>query len=239
MNLHFGVIWRNWSDLLKGAGVTLWISAIAMAGGFVLGLFGCLLRRSGNPVLRGIGVAYVNLFRNTPLLVQAYLIYFGLPTFGINLDSLTAGVIALTINNGGYMTEIIRAGLESIHRNEIEAALAVGMSYRQVLQYIVIPHIFRLVYPPMVNQFVLLILGSSVLALIGLPELTFQVRMIEAYTFRSFEAYLVSMMLYVVLTILSTWTLRMAGWRFLRSHTPRKEKFQQIILKVLKGPHGC
>jgi len=219
MDLYFKVIWQNLDVFAKGASITLYVCTVAMFGGLALGVFGALARKSRIVVLRAIGVCYVNLFRNTPLLVQAYLIYFGLPTFGINLDSMTAGLIALTINNGGYMTEIIRAGMNTIHRNEFEAALALGMSVRQVLQYIVIPHVFRLVYPPVVNQFVLLIIGSSILALIGLEELTFQARMVEAYTFRAFEVYLATMFGYILLTIITTYMLRLAGSRVLRGRT--------------------
>jgi polar amino acid transport system permease protein len=136
--------------------------------------------------------------------------------FGLNFDSLTVGLIALTINNGGYMTEIIRSGINAIHRNEIDAALAIGMNLRQVYLNIVIPHVFRLVYFPMVNQYVLLILGSSILALIGLKDLTFEARMLEAYTFRSFEIYISAMVMYVLLTFLASYILRLVGWKYLR-----------------------
>ena len=213
MDLHFSVIWRNMDVFARGAAVTLGVSAIAMLGGTLLGIGGALMRRSRSWPLRAIGLTYVNLFRNTPLLIQAYLIYFGL-TGLVNLDSLSAAVIALTINNGGYMTEIVRGGMEGIHKNEIEAALALGMSYVQALGYILIPHALRIVYPPTVNQFVLLVLGSSVLSLIGLTELTCVARNLEAYTFRAFEVYITTMVLYILLAILSTLLLRAVGWNF-------------------------
>jgi len=215
VELHFEVIWANLDMFLRGAGVTFGVATVAMFGGSLLGIGGAMFRRSNLKVLRFLGTVYVNLFRNTPLLVQAYILYFGL-TFIINLDSLSAALVSLTINNGGYMTEIVRAGMEGIHRNEIEASYALGMSHVQALRYILIPHALRIVYLPTVNQFLLLVLGSSVLALIGLPELTFQARKIEAYTFRAFEVYITSMIAYVLLAALSTILLRAIGWRFYR-----------------------
>ncbi|MEM3658656.1 MAG: amino acid ABC transporter permease [Candidatus Hadarchaeum sp.] len=234
MDLYFGVIWRSLPEFLKGAAQTLYVSSLAMGGGFLIGLVGALARRSRFSIFRGLGTLYVNLFRNTPLLVQAYLIYFGLPSFGLNLDSFTSSVLALTINNGGYMTEIIRGGMNAIHKNEVDAAIALGMTYLQSLRYVIIPHIFRVVYPPMVSQFVLLILGSSVLALIGLEELTFKARMVEAYTFRAFEVYLSVMVMYVVLTVMTTVLLRVIGWRALRGTQVRRANVVLGMRRLLR-----
>ena len=236
MELYFGVIFRNLPEFARGAAFTLFVCAVAMYVGFILGLFGALARRSRIRPIRFISSLYVDLFRNTPLLVQAYLFYFGLPTFRINLGSLEAAILALSVNNGAYMTEILRGGMNAIHRNEVEAALALGMSTRQVLQHIVIPHIFKLVYPPMVNQFMLLVIGSSVLALIGLEELTFKARIVEAYTFRAFEVYLSTMVMYVVLTVITTGILRLIGWRFLRGEKNLLlDKLETAVRSLAKG----
>jgi len=234
VQLYFRVILRNLPEFIRGASLTLYICTLAMLGGFIIGVLGALGRRSRRRLVWFLSTAYVNLFRNTPLLVQAYLFYFGLPSFGINLTSIQAGLLALTVNNGGYMTEIVRGGMNAIHRNEVDAALALGMSTRQMLQYVVIPHVFRLVYPPMVNQFVLLILGSSVLALIGMEELTFKARMIEAYTFRAFEVYLSTMLMYVILTVITTGILRIIGWRALRG----EKSYLSAVVGKLFGRFG-
>jgi len=214
-SFHFEVFTDHLPRFIAGARIAFELVALAMVIGFVIGAFGAVARRSKNKFAYGVATAYVELFRNTPLLVQLYLVYFGIPELGISISSYPAALIALSLNNGAYLTEIERAGMEGIHRNEIEAGLALGLSYPQVLVRIVFPHVFRIIYPPFANQAILIFLGTSLTGLIAVPEMTYQARILEAETFRPFEIYTGLAILYVVGTLIATWTLVILGrWLF-------------------------
>ncbi|MFI5339161.1 MAG: amino acid ABC transporter permease [Candidatus Methylomirabilales bacterium] len=214
-SFHFEVFTDHLPQFFEGGRIAFELVGLAMAIGFVLGAFGAVARRSKNKIAYGLATGYVELFRNTPLLVQLYLVYFGLPELGISISSYPAALLALSLNNGAYLTEIERAGMEAIHKNEIEAGLALGMSYPQVLIRIVLPHVFRIIYPPFASQTILIFLGTSLTGLIAVPELTYQARILEAETFRPFEIYAGLGILYVIGTMAATWILVLLGrWLF-------------------------
>jgi polar amino acid transport system permease protein len=165
-----------------------------------LGILGALARRSRFWPLRLLGAVYVEAIRNTPALVQVFLVYFGLPFFGIHLPAFVAGVVALAINAGAYLTETIRAGLGSVAPGQFEAARTLGLSRGSVFAHVVLPQAVRVVYPPVVNEFIQVILGSSLLSTIALNEITGVTLTINGATFETINAFSVALVLYLLIT---------------------------------------
>ena len=199
MRFDFALIVESIPFLLKGAVYTVQVSVLAIAFGLVLGwLFG-LAAVSGVGVLRVITWAYVQFIRGTPLLVQIFLIYFGLPVVGLDLPAYWSGVIALGLNSGGFQAEIVRAGIESIDRGQTEAARSIGMSRFQTLLFILVPQTVRRVIPPLTNELVTLVKSSSLLSAIAALELTHAGQLIIARTFAPFEIYAAVALIYLVM----------------------------------------
>jgi polar amino acid transport system permease protein len=185
--------------LLRGSVYTVQVSVLAILFGLLLGwLFG-LFGVSGVLPLRGVAWGYVQFIRGTPLLVQIFLIYFGLTGFGLNVPAFWAGVIALGINSGGFQAEIVRAGVESIDRGQTEAATAIGLSRLQTLLFILVPQAIRREIPPTTNELITLVKSSSLLSAIGALELTHAGQLIIARTFAPFEVYIMVALFYLVL----------------------------------------
>jgi His/Glu/Gln/Arg/opine family amino acid ABC transporter permease subunit len=157
--------------LLKGALWTIIFSASSEVIGILFGLTTAIIRVTKIKVLSQIAVIYVDFFRGTPLLMQIIFVYYALPYVGINLPAPIAGIVALSINSGAYVSEIFRAGIESIDKGQIEAARSLGMSYMQAMRYVVIPQTMKRVLPPLTNEFVALIKDSSLLSVIAISEL--------------------------------------------------------------------
>ena len=199
MPFDFSLIVESIPFLLRGAVYTVQVSVLAIAVGLVLGwLFG-LAAVSGVGVLRAITWAYVQFIRGTPLLVQIFLIYFGLPAVGLNLPAYWSGVIALGLNSGGFQAEIVRAGIESIDRGQTEAARSIGMSRFQTLLFILVPQTIRRVIPPLTNELITLVKSSSLLSAIAALELTHAGQLIIARTFAPFEIYAAVAVIYLVM----------------------------------------
>jgi polar amino acid transport system permease protein len=167
---------------LHGLWLTAAMSVLAFLFAFILGLLGALARRSRFRLLRFIGTLYVEAIRNTPVLLQLFMIYFALPQAGIRFDAFQAGVAALAVNAGAYLTEIIRAGIQSVPRGQLDAARSIGLAPRDVFRSVVFPQALRSVYPPVINQFIQVILGSSLVSQIALPELTNTAQTINSQT---------------------------------------------------------
>jgi polar amino acid transport system permease protein len=185
--------------LLKGAVYTVQVSVLAIVFGLVLGWALGLIAVAGPRWLRAIAWAYVQFIRGTPLLVQIFLIYFGLPALGINVPAFWSGVIALGLNSGGFQAEIVRAGIESIDRGQAEAARSIGMSSLQALLLILVPQTIRRVIPPLTNELITLTKSSSLLSAIAVLELTHAGQAIIARTFAPFEIYAAVAVMYLVL----------------------------------------
>ncbi len=199
---HFGDIWNAWPELLDGALFTLWLSASSMALSLLIAIFGALGRTSGPRWLR-IGIAgYVEVIRNTPFLVQLFLIFFGLPAVGVRLDADQGALIAMVLNGSAYTIEIVRAGIESIGHGQIEAGTALGLRRLRVFRLIVLPQALRAVVPPLGSQFILLMLNSSVVSVISADDLTSAAQDVQSRTFRSFEAFIVVTGIYLMLSLL-------------------------------------
>jgi len=157
--------------LLKGALFTILFSAASEIIGIIIGLLTSIVRVTRIKVLNHLAIVYVDLFRGTPLLMQIIFIYYALPYIGINLPAPIAGIAALSINSGAYVTEIFRAGIESIDKGQMEAARSLGMSYIKAMRYVIIPQTIKRVLPPLTNEFVALIKDSSLLSVIAISEL--------------------------------------------------------------------
>jgi His/Glu/Gln/Arg/opine family amino acid ABC transporter permease subunit len=198
----FGLIVESIPFLVRGALYTVQVSMLAIAVGLVLGWALGLAAVSGVPALRAVTWAYVQFIRGTPLLVQIFLIYFGLPALGINIPAFWSGVIALGMNSGGFQAEIVRAGIESIDRGQTEAARSIGMSRFKALVYILVPQTIRRVIPPLTNELITLTKSSSLLSAIAALELTHAGQLIIARTFAPFEIYAAVAVLYLILVTL-------------------------------------
>ncbi|HYF55828.1 MAG TPA: amino acid ABC transporter permease [Salinarimonas sp.] len=200
--LQFRDVFAAWESFLDGIWTTLTLSAAAMVGGLAIGVACAAGRVYGPPFLRGLIGGYVELIRNTPLLVQLFLVFFGLPSLGVRLDGLTAAIITLVINLGAYTTEIVRAGLEAVPKAQIEAGHSLGLSGLQVFRYVVIFPALQTMFPALASQFVLLMLATSVASQISVEDLFHAASIVQSRTFRDFEVYIVIGALYLALAFL-------------------------------------
>jgi polar amino acid transport system permease protein len=193
---------RQYVDqFLEGALLTVELSAMAMVIGLAIGIVCALIATQGPRSARRVVTAYVESIRNTPLLVQCFFIFFGLPSAGLSMTAWQAALVALSVNLGAYATEIVRAGIESIHRGQIEAGIALGLSRLELFRYVIIFPAVKNIYPALTSQFILLLLGSSVVSQISAPELFYTGAYIDSRTFLSFEIYLVITAIYLVLSL--------------------------------------
>jgi polar amino acid transport system permease protein len=184
-------------SLLAGCLGTLGLALGGMALAIVIGIGGVVLRQSRLRPLRWLVMAFVELIRNTPFLVQIYFIFFALPLAGVRLDPTPTAIIALGINGGAYAIEIIRGGVQAIGKGQIEAGLALALGRMQVFRLIVLKPALRAIYPSLVSQFILLTLTTSIASAISAYELTSVAQRIESDSFRSFEVYGVVTLLYL------------------------------------------
>ena len=198
---RFGAIARYQDEILEGVLLTLQLSVLTMMIGLAIGIVAAGMRTSRFRVLRALATGYVETIRNTPLLVQLFIVYFGLPSVGIRFSANEAALVALSVNLGAYAAEIIRAGLEAVRRSQIEAGLSLGMSHLQVFRYVILFQALKAVYPALASQFVLLMLTTSVVSTIGATELFHKASFIDSRTFRSFEVYTIITLIYLVLTL--------------------------------------
>lgn len=180
--------------------MTIQVSLLAFAGSLVLGTLGATARRSRSKLLRSIAAIYVEVIRNTPALVQIFFIFFGLPAIGVTLPPFWAGVVALAINGGAYNTEIIRTGIAAVAKGQLEAATTLGLSRATTFFRVVLPQATRTVYPAIINEFIGIVLGTSLLTTIGLNELTHVAQVFNAITFASIPGFTTALLLYLLLT---------------------------------------
>ena len=190
--------WRA-GPLLVGLWTTIWLSAVASVFGMIIGLVTGLCRVSNNPTLRGLSVTYIELIRGTPLLVQIFIFYFFLGTV-LDISRIVAGISALAIFAGAYVAEIIRAGIQSIPKGQMEAARSLGMNVPQAMVYIILPQAFKRTLPPLAGQFISLIKDSSLVSIIAITDLTKSGREVITSTFATFEIWFVVAFLYLMLT---------------------------------------
>jgi polar amino acid transport system substrate-binding protein len=191
--------------LLQGLSLTLELAAVSLAIAMVIGIVAALMGMSKVPLFRAINRIFVLIIRGTPLLVQAYFIYFGVTgVLGIRMSAFTAGVIALSLNAGGYMSEIFRGGIQAVDPGQREAARSLGLSASQTTWRIIIPQAIRICIPSVVNQWCITIKDTSIISVLGLAELTKMGSQIIARTFRSFEVWIMVGILYFIVIYLLT-----------------------------------
>lgn len=198
---QFEAVFAEADRIFNGVLLTIGLSFGAIVTGLALAV---LLVAAKSLFGRWVGMlvdAYVELMRNTPFLVQLFMMFFGLPLIGIRMSGTEAALLAMTLNLGAYATEIIRAGVDSIHRSQIEAGLSLAMTKRQVFQYVVLMPALARVWPALSSQFVLMLLASSICSFISVPELSGTAAIIEQNTFRSFETYIVVTLIYLALAL--------------------------------------
>jgi polar amino acid transport system permease protein len=216
-SFHFRDVFAAQDALLAGLALTLQLTATTIVFGFLIGLGVAAAAVYGAPWLQRMARGYVELIRNTPLLVQLFVVFFGLPSLGIKLDVIPVATIGLAINLGAYTAEILRAGIESIPRAQVEAGIAMGLTRPQIFRHIVFIPALKNVYPSLTSQFVLLMLATSVASQIAAPELFYAGSIIQSRTYRDFEVYTVIAIAYVVLALLLRLLLMLAyRWLFRR-----------------------
>ncbi len=213
---QFRPVFQALPMLLDGALTTLHISILTLFFSFVVGTAGALCRMSRVRWLHGPATWYVEFIRNTPLLVQLFFIYFGLSQIDIQVPNYVAGLIGLVVNNSAYLTEIIRTGIQAVHKGQFEAGLSLGLSFPQLMRRVVFPQAFRVIYPPLCNQFVGIILWSSLVSTIAVEDLAMRGKQLASTSFRSFETYIVLTLIYVVMTLTVSGTLKLVGRRLFR-----------------------
>lgn len=213
------IISNNWPMFLRGAGMTLYISIIGTIVGTIIGLLVGVIRTIPEPqetakriILKIINIIlsiYIEVFRGTPMIVQAMVIYYGSAlAFGVDMDRLSAAIFIVSINTGAYMAEIVRGGIISIDKGQFEAAHAIGMNHIQTMVNVILPQVIRNILPATGNEFVINIKDTSVLNVISVTELFFQTKSIAGNNFRYFESFFVACILYFIMTFTVTSILR-------------------------------
>ncbi|MEI5678214.1 amino acid ABC transporter permease [Mesorhizobium sp. CGMCC 1.15528] len=207
----FSPVLAAWPTLLEGVIGTLRMSSLSMVFGLSLGIVFMLMRLSNQKVLRIIAIGYIELIRNTPILVQVFFVFFGMPAIGIRLSGEQAAILAMTLNCAAYAAEIVRGGVQSIRPGQIEAGRALGMHTADIYRFIVFRPAIRAVYPALCSQFILMMLNSSLVSSVSAEELTYFAQTLDSQTFRSFEIYLTLGVIYLVLSQFFSAALSMIG----------------------------
>ncbi|WP_331376483.1 amino acid ABC transporter permease [Sinorhizobium chiapasense] len=200
-DFNFAPVLAAFDQLLIGAWLTVRLSCAAMLIGLAVSIFCAWGKTSGPKMLRAVIDGYIEIIRNTPFLVQIFFIYFGMPSLGLRLSPNSAALLALVVNLGAYGTEIIRAGIESIHKGQVEAGWALGLSRAQIFRYIIMKPALRTVFPALTSQFIYLMLNTSVVSVISADDLTAAGNDLQSATFASFEVYITVTLIYLALSV--------------------------------------
>lgn len=198
---QFGDVFAAWPLLLQGTWVTIQLSFSAMAIGLALAILCAWGKTSGPAPLRFAINTYIELIRNTPFLVQLFFFFFALPAIGLRWSPQTAALTAMVVNLGAYATEIIRAGIESIPKGQIEAGLALNLKRWEIFRFVILKPALKAIYPALCSQFILLMLSSAVVSVISADDLTSVAANLQSQTFRSFEIYIVVAVVYLALSM--------------------------------------
>lgn len=198
--LMFSQVLPYLSLFLKGLKLSVYIACVGMFVGTLIGIICAIARTSEVKFVKKIVNVYTEVFRNTPLLIQMYLFFFGLGQFNIQVSPMSSAILALILNNGAYTGVIFETGLKAVDAGQKEAANALGMTAFQTYWHIIIPQAFRIVVPPLTNQFISLFLFSSVASTVSVPELLSQTLHVDSITMRTFEAFIITTVLYLIVT---------------------------------------
>ncbi|MEG0856603.1 MAG: amino acid ABC transporter permease [Terrisporobacter sp.] len=205
LNGYYGLI-------LEGAKVTISISLVALVFGFILGLLICLMKMSKIKILKWPSSAYVHILRGTPLFVQIFIIYFGLPQLGIQFPDIgpvpsdfVSGAFVLSINSSAYVAEIFRSGIQSVDKGQMEASRSLGLGYVDTMKAVIVPQAIKNVLPALGNEFITLVKESSIISVIGVQELMFKAGIVRTSTYKAFEAYIAAAIMYLIITTVLSW----------------------------------
>ena len=208
LDLNLSIITENLPLLLKGAGITLEITALSVGLGLLIGMFVGVAKLSDNRLIRGLASVYVDCIRGTPLLVQIFLVYFALPQIiGHRIDPFVAAVGACSINSGAYVAEIFRAGIQSIDKGQMEAGRPVGLTYATTMRCVIIPQAFKNVLPALGNELITLLKETSVVTVIGLRDLTKGALIIQSKTYQAFVPFFAIAAMYLVMVLGLSWLM--------------------------------
>ena len=207
---NFRIIWEYMPLFMEGLRTTFLISIVSIVLALLAGIIACGCRLSPWKWLRGLAIVYIESIRSTPLLVQIYFFYFGLPTLGLRVPEIETGIIALMLNSGAYIAEIVRAGITSVPGGQIEAGVASGLSYLQRMRFIILPQALGVTVPPLLGQAIVLVKDSALLSLISVAELTRAGQTMTSERFMPSEAFFTVaffyLCIYFVLKSLATWS---------------------------------
>lgn len=185
---------------IDGAKFTLVLALFTVLLGTLLGLFLSLMKLSNSKILNFIATAYIEFIRGTPLLVQLYIIYYGLPSLGIEFPDMIAGIITLSINSAAYVAEVIRAGINAVDKGQMEAARSLGMPSSMAMRHIIIPQAFKNILPALGNEFIVVVKESSIVSVIGIHELMYNADTVRGNLFKPFEPLIVAAIIYFIMT---------------------------------------
>ena len=215
ISFDFMAVLQQWPMLARGVAWTVGLTAVSAVLGVALGVGCAWARLEGPAALRVVTGAYVEVIRNTPFIVQLFFVFFGLPAAGVRLSPEWASVIAMVLNLGAYAAEIVRAGIQATPRGQIEAAVSLALTRAQTFIHVVLPPALRTVWPALVSQIIIVMLGSAVCGQISTEELSFAANLIQSRNFRAFEAFIIATGLYLALSITLRRVLNWLGPRFL------------------------
>lgn len=217
IEFNFGTVLEQWPMLLRGLGLTVLLTAFSAVLGSLLGTACAWARLHGHPVLKRVVGGYVELVRNTPFIIQLFFIFFGLPSLGLRLSVEVACILAMVFNLGAYACEIVRAGLQTTPRGQLEAAMSLALTPWQTFSRVVLPPALARIWPALVSQIIIVMLGSAVCGQISAEELSQAANLISSRTFRSFESYIIVTGIYLLLAIALRQLLYWVGPRFIFS----------------------
>jgi polar amino acid transport system permease protein len=215
IEFNFGTVLEQWPMLLRGLGLTVALTAFSAVLGTLAGTACAWARLHGGPMLKWVVGAYVELVRNTPFIIQLFFIFFGLPSLGLRLSVEMASVLAMVLNLGAYACEIVRAGLQTTPRGQLEAAMSLALTPWQTFSRVVLPPALARIWPALVSQIIIVMLGSAVCGQISAEELSQAANLISSRTFRSFESYIIVTLIYLLLAIALRQLLYWVGPRFI------------------------
>jgi polar amino acid transport system permease protein len=208
-SFQFGPVFEAWPLLLHGTWMTIQLSFLAMLFGLLLAIVCAWGKTAGPAPARWLINAYIEVIRNTPFLVQLFFFFFALPAVGVRWSPYTAALVAMVFNLGAYATEIVRAGIESIPKGQVEAGLALNLSRLDIFRFVILKPALKAIYPALTSQFILLMLASSVVSVISADDLTSVAANLQSETFRSFEIYIVITVIYLLLTLAFSYVFRL------------------------------
>lgn len=209
MDLDFSPVWDGWRALAAGTAVTLEVTAAALVLSCILGLLIGLGRlNKDRPIIYGFCTTYLTLVRGTPLLVQLFILFFGLPHFGIQLPAYVCGIFGLGIYSAAYVSEVVRGSIQSVEKGQMEAARSLGLPYRMAMRKVILPQAFVRMIPALGNEFIALIKNSALVSLLTIADVMHEGEKIISVSYRSLEVYLAIALIYLMLTGTTTLILR-------------------------------